>query len=84
MRDQRHRCPGLRNFSVLNVLWNGIQKLWTTVPGEVRPDMELQGEVFSRNAGGQSRGRLRARLTDHTLPLPTGYEAQRHLRRASK
>lgn len=43
MRDRRHRCPGLRNFSVLNVLWNGIQRLWTAVPAEVRPDMEHQG-----------------------------------------
>lgn len=27
MRDPRHRRPGLRNFSVLNVLWNGEQGL---------------------------------------------------------
>ena len=43
MRDARHRRPGLRNFSVLNVLWNGIQRLWTSVPPEARPDMERQG-----------------------------------------
>lgn len=45
MRDPRHRCSGLRNFSVLNVLWNGIQKLWAAVPAEVRPSMADQGRL---------------------------------------
>lgn len=48
MRDPRHRRPGLRNFSVLNVLWNGIQRLWTAVPPEARADMERQGGLFCR------------------------------------
>ena len=51
MRDARHRRPGLRNFSVLNVLWNGIQRLWTAVPQEARPDMDRQG-------GWARKGRL--------------------------
>ncbi|KAL4457975.1 hypothetical protein ABPG75_012840 [Micractinium tetrahymenae] len=41
-RDRRHHWL-VRNFSVLNVLWNGIQNLWTAVPAEVRHGMESQG-----------------------------------------
>jgi hypothetical protein len=43
MRDPRHRRPGLRNFSVLNVLWNGIQRLWLAVPQGQRAGLGQQG-----------------------------------------
>ena len=53
-RDPQGRhlsCPGLRNFSALNVLWNGLQRLWVAVPTGVRPDMERQGGVGGWVAG---------------------------------
>ncbi len=43
LRDARHRRPGMRTFSVLNVLWNGIHQLWSAVPPAARADMERQG-----------------------------------------
>lgn len=52
LRDPRHARPGLRNFSVLNVLWNGIQRLWLAVPQGQRAALERQGGAAARRAGG--------------------------------